>query len=149
MIHMQEISNKGLSKEELDQIAETLNRKYRGYLSDPIHKTRFFSVEAHREPRGVYAKVILQNDNQSFYYPIEIRLADLDHDFSMKDGLIFLFDYVDSYFEEFLKNSDVYLPIEWTEHEYEGIPFQIKGQVYNLYLERMADRLLGEETLNI
>ncbi len=141
---MPDLAIKGLSQDELDHIAETLNRKHRSHLSDPVYKTRFFQVAAQRDSRGVYAKITLQNQDQSFYYPVESRLADIDHDLSAKDAVFFLFDYIDAYWDEYFQNPDVFLPIDWTEYEYDGIPFQLKGQILNLRLERLGDRLIGE-----
>lgn len=135
---------KDFSSQDLALLTETFNKKYRAYLVDSLHKLRFFELVAHREHQGVFVKVVLQNASKAYYYPIEARIADVDHDFSPKEAALFLFDYIDSYFEEYLKNGDVYLPIDWTEFEFDGTPFQLKGQIFNLHLEHLADQILAQ-----
>ena len=135
--------SKELTRQDLAVLTETFNKKYRAYLVHPVHKVRFFELSASRNTDGVFVKVILQNQTKSFYYPIEARIADEDHDFSPQEAALFLFDYIDSYFEEYLQKGDVYVPIDWTEYEWDGTPFQLKGQVFNLHLEHLADQILS------
>jgi hypothetical protein len=54
-----------------------------------------------------------------------------------------LIDYIDSYFEEFFReNGEVLLPIDWAPFDWEGVPIQLKGQIFNLEVEKMADEWL-------
>jgi hypothetical protein len=136
---------KDLTGQDIAVLAETFNKKYRAYLMDPVQKLRFFELSALRNHQGVSVKVILQNPSKTYYYPVEARIADEDHDYSPKEAALFLFDYIDCYFEEYLKKQDVYIPIDWSEFEFDGMPFQLKGQVFNLHLEHLADRILDQQ----
>ncbi len=128
-----------LSAEECDHLASLMERKYGNSLMQ-----RSFSIAVRQDSRGVYATVTLQNQSGSFYYPVEGRVADLDHDMAPRDAVLFLLDYIDAYFDEFFQeNGEVYLPIDWAEYEADGVPLQLKGQILNLEAERLADRLLG------
>ena len=62
------------------------------------------------------------------------------------EAALFLIDYIDTYFEEFLLEEDeeLYLPIDWAKHTYEAVEFEVKGQIKNEKLEDMADDLLRE-----
>lgn len=124
---------------ECTEIATLMGRKYSTFL-----KQRFFEVVTTKDSHGVYAKITLQNQSGSFYYPVEGRMAHLDHDMSARDASLFLFDYIDAYFAEYFReDGDMYLPIDWADYDSEGVPFQLKGQILNLEVERMADELLA------
>ena len=63
-----------------------------------------------------------------------------------KDAVLFLLDYIDCYFEEFFKEDEnVFLPIDWSEYSFDEVPFQLKGQILNLHVEDLADRILSGE----
>lgn len=126
-----------ISAAECTELAKMLDRKYASQLQQ-----RRFEVKATKDGHGVYATVTLRNDSGSFYYPVEARLAHGDHELSTREGVMMLLDYIDSYFDEYLREGDVFLPIDWTAYECEGIPFQLKGQIFNLEVERLADEWL-------
>ncbi len=129
-----------LTKTELDAIAVVMDRKYASQLNH-----RRFEVTANQDAKGVYAKVTLKNKSGSFFYPVEGRIANIDHDMQPKEAAIYALDYIDAYFAEFFREGgEVYLPIDWSEYEYDGIPIQIKGQILNLEVEKMADELLEQ-----
>ncbi len=129
-----------LSKTELDAIAVVMDRKYASQVNH-----RRFEVSANKDATGVYAKVTLRNRSGSFFYPVEGRIANLDHDMAPKEAAIYVLDYIDAYFAEFFREGgEVYLPIDWSEYEYDGVPLQLKGQILNLEVEKMADELLEQ-----
>ena len=128
-------SQQKISTEECDALAETMSRKYASFLNG-----RYFEVSLKHDQTGNFATVLLRNDSGSFYYPVEGRISDYDHDLNRHDATLFLIDYIDSYFEEFFReNGEVYLPIDWAAFEWEGIPIQLRGQILNLEVENMAD----------
>ena len=53
-------------------------------------------------------------------------------------------DYIDLYFEDYLKNDSILLQLDWGDHLFEGETFQLKGQVMNQEIERLADSLLEQ-----
>jgi hypothetical protein len=145
----EQTSEKKLTAEECVALADTMRRKYSSFLKD-----RYFELSVRSDRQGTYATVLLRNERGSFYYPVEGRIADIDHHMSERDAGLFLIDYIDSYFEEFFReNGEVYLPIDWASFDWEGVPLQLKGQILNLEAEQLADRWLesggrGDEQLH-
>jgi hypothetical protein len=129
-----------LTEADCREVQRDLTRKYAGTIKD-----RYFEVVATRDARGAYATVTLRNRSGSFFYPVEGRIAHHDHDLSSRDAGLLLLESIDAYFDEYLRDGDVYLPIDWSEFEVDGVPFQLKGQILNLMVERMADELLARE----
>jgi len=128
-----------LTDGECLQYGKLMEQKYSAVLGQ-----RFLEVTATAESREVQVKVILRNTSCSFYYPVQGRIKILDDGLSQREAALFMLDYIDLYFEEFLNDdAGVYLPIEWADYSCEGVEFQLKGQVLNLELERAADELLA------
>lgn len=122
-------------------LADLLNRKYENYLLGKL-----FAVDSHfvANEQGVYVQVTLANADQSFYYPVEARVNIDAEELGKKDAAFFLVDYIDTYFEEYLmEEEDLFLPIDWSPQEYDAVSFQMRGQIRNLKLEKMADEWLG------
>lgn len=128
-----------LTTDECAALADVMQRKYASLAG-----RRQFLIEAKKETRGVYAKVTLRNESGSFFYPVEGRIADIDHDLTPREACLLVLDYIDAYYAEYLREGgDVYLPIDWAEYEVDGIPLQLKGQILNLEVENMADDWLN------
>lgn len=129
-----------LSAEDCAALAQSMEIKYRMAL-----KGRKFSVSAEIRGRGVFVKVLLSNSDQSFYYPVEARILYEKEEMKAAEAAMFLVDYIDAYFEEFLLEDDeeIYLTIDWSDHQYEAVDFQMRGQIQNLKLEAMADEWLA------
>ncbi len=143
----QQKQNDFISEAECSDISAVMTKKYSAFLGD-----RSFIISAEHlcdNKNGenptleyVYVKVLLKNQSESFYYPVEGRIP-LTENQTKREATLFLFDYIDFYFEEYLMgDSDVYIPIDWTNFECEGFQFQLKGQVLNMELEKKADTLL-------
>ena len=131
-----------VTNEECQELAETMMKKYRIALKD-----RSFSVRASLQGKGVYITVLLANPEQTYFYPVEARMMYAEEELTPREAALFLIDYVDSYFEEYLleEDEDLFLPIDWTDHEYDAFDFQIKGQILNRKLEALADEWLKDE----
>ena len=99
-----------ISQEERTELALMLSRKYGSAL-----KQRYFEVDLKRDGSGVYAKVTLRDRSGSFYYPVEGRMSHDDHSMSSRDAALFLVDYIDAYYEEYLRDGETFLPIDWGE----------------------------------
>ena len=128
-----------LTNEECIELAETMVKKYRIAMKD-----RTFSIRAVVQGKGVYVTVLLANADQSYYYPVESRMMFEAEEMEPREAALFLIDYIDTYFEEYLYEEDeqIYLPIDWTDHEYEATNFQVRGQILNQKLDAMADQWL-------
>lgn len=132
---------KFVSHDECLELANMMNKKYRLALGK-----RVFKVSASHDDSKVLVKVLLNNEDMSFYYPVEARILYRSEEIEAYDAALFLIDYIDTYFEEFLleEEEDLFLTIDWSDHEYEGLAFQVRGQIKNKKLEQMANELLGE-----
>ncbi len=130
-----------VTKDECEELAAAMQSKYAMAIAD-----RRFAIEASQQDRGVYVKILLANQDESFFYPVEARILAEVEELSPRQAALFLIDYIDMYFEEFLMEEDesLYLPIDWSDHEWDAVKFQVRGQILNRKLERMADELLGE-----
>ncbi|MBC7660989.1 MAG: hypothetical protein H7249_14930 [Chitinophagaceae bacterium] len=128
-----------LTNDECVELAETMVKKYRIAMKD-----RTFSIRAIVQGKGVYVTVLLANKDQSYYYPVEARLMFEAEEMEPHEAALFLVDYIDNYFEEYLYEEDeqIYLPIDWADHEYEATNFQIRGQILNQKLDSLADQWL-------
>jgi hypothetical protein len=131
-----------VTNEECQELAEQMMKKYRIAL-----KERAFSVRASLQGRGVHVTVLLANPEQTYYYPVEARMLFAPEEMQPKEAALFLIDYIDNYFEEYLLEEDeeLFLPIDWSDHEYEAVNFQVKGQILNRKLEALADEWLKEK----
>jgi hypothetical protein len=130
-----------VTAEECQVLAEQMNRKYQYALEG-----RSFKIAATTEKDAVFVTVTLANVDESFVYPVDARVHYKSEDLTARRAALFLIDYIDVYFEEFLQeDGELYLPIDWAEHEYDTVKFQIKGQIHNMKLEKWADQLLGEQ----
>lgn len=132
-----------IDQETCDALAAAMQTKYRMALGE-----RRFGIEANIRGRGVFVKVILQNPDRSYYYPVEGRMLFEQEEMKSAEAALFLIDYIDTYFEEYLLEEDeeLFLPIDWADHQYEGVSFQLKGQILNLKLEELADLWLNRPT---
>ena len=130
-----------VTNEDCKELAETMVKKYRIAMKD-----RTFSIRASVQGKGTYVTVLLANADESYYYPVEGRLMHVAEEMEPTEAALFLIDYIDNYFEEYLYEEDeqIYLPIDWTDHEYEATNFQIRGQIVNKKLENMADEWLNK-----
>jgi len=133
-----------LTLEEIQKVEKSLNTKFASWLKD-----RNFQVSATADENSAEVNVTLKNHNESFCYPIESRIMHKEQNVSKKESVMFLVDYIESYFDEYFREEErVYLPIDWMAYDCEGISFQIKGQVLNVCLDNLADRLLAGEVVS-
>ena len=129
-----------LTAAECTQLAEMMDKKYRSHLDG-----RRFSIEATREGETVSVRVLLANEDESFYYPVEGRIMAAAEELTVLAGARFLVDYIDMYFEEFLESGEeTYVRIDWDDQTYDAVNFQLRGQILNRRLEKIADKLLRE-----
>ena len=107
------------------------------------------AVKAEKNDTDVLVQVLLSNEDESFFYPVDARVKFEVEEMSVNEAALFLIDYIDVYFEEFLLEEDeeLYLPIDWKDFEYEAVNFQMKGQIFNKSLENMADELLRQSEI--
>lgn len=132
-----------ISSQECQSLSTAMDRKYSSYLNG-----RWFEVHAEERDGGVYAKVLLRNENDSFHYPVEARMMHREEDLEKHAAALFLIDFIDLYFEEYLTEDDnLFVSIDWNDHEYDTVKFQMRGQVLNLDLEHAGDAILGRREI--
>ena len=130
-------SSTHITPAECADLAKIMTLKYGANLQD-----RIFAIEAILDNAGVTIQVTLASPQGRFHYPVEARMATTSQDLTPREASTLLLDYVDAYFEEYLQ-EEVLLPIEWKEYDYEGRTLEVRGQIFNLELERAADALLA------
>ena len=126
---------------ECADLAQMLETKYGAYLGN-----RTFIITSEMKDGGVFVTVLLKNPDDTFYYPVEARMNHVAQELLAKRAGVFLIDYIDAYFEEYFTEEDenLFLPIDWADMQWDTVDFQIRGQILNLKVERMADALLTE-----
>ncbi|MEI8025742.1 MAG: hypothetical protein WCI18_05260 [Pseudomonadota bacterium] len=135
---MPKMNNEKLMASEIAELTHILDRKHAASLGD-----RFFSIKVDSDESKAFVTVTLRNAGESFYYPVEGRIACKSQELSPKDGAMLLLDFIDVYFEEFFHDrQDTWLPIDWAGFNFEGFEFELKGQVLNKRTEELADLFL-------
>lgn len=130
---------KWLSSEDCALLADGLNKKY-----SPFTGERYFQFQSGGDASVIEVTATLRNQDGSFFYPVETRIDFTDQGVPAEKAKGALVDTIDQYYQEYLLNGgDVYLPIDWADYESEGMRLQMRGQVRNLVLEKMADDLLA------
>ena len=131
--------NEFLTATEITQLSDLMNRKHAAFRDD-----RSFSIKIWEDCGAVYVTVLFTNQNETFYYPVEARIDCQEAEMEKREAALFLIDYADLYFEDFLeKDCDIYLPIEWSGFEYDAVKFQLRGQIRNRAVDKMAEDLLN------
>lgn len=134
-----------LSKEQSKILAGILDRKYGSHLGN-----RYFDVESRNEGAVVLIKVTLRDAKGTFLYPVEARMNTEEQDLSVSEARDLMLDYIDAYFEEFLSSGeDTYLTIDWSDYECDGFDLQMRGQIFNEHLDKLADDLLEGRKLDL
>lgn len=130
-----------ISKDDCHELAAAMNTKYRLARGE-----REFAIKARLDGEVSQVEVCLKHPDKSFVYPVEARVRWENEELTPYESATFLIDYIDNYFEEFLLEEDerLYLPIQWADHDYEAVKFEIRGQILNKKVENMADEFLRE-----
>lgn len=130
--------------QEYKEIMKLLNSKYAHILND-----RFFRVVADYDENVLFLACILENGSRTFHYPVEARISYKDQNMSAEEAISLIIDYVDAYFEEYFQNDEnTYISIDWLTHTFEDVEFDMRGQVKNLYMEELAEKLLSGEKID-
>ena len=129
-----------VTKSELRELSDRMTQKYKVSVGD-----RRFSIEFEEQGTHVSVKTTLSSRDESYVYPVEASLDCAEEEVEPRKGILFLIDYIDCYFEDFLmEDESLYLPIIFKSMSYEGISFKIKGQILNKRAEAWADEILAK-----
>lgn len=127
-----------VNEDEILELSKAMATKYQIYLQG-----RWFDIECAQDQGAIYVTTTLRNKDESFVYPVEARVLAQEEGLKAREAALFLVDYIDAYFEDYLGcGEELYLPIDWQNMNYDAVSFQMRGQILNLKVERMADRLL-------
>lgn len=128
------------SQDDCQTLALAMARKYALYLGE---RTFVVACSFDPETQVVTAETVLKNSQESFYYPVTARIDSAAEELTPPAAALFLVDYIDMYFEEYLTTDEAtYIPIDWHDYSYDAVKFQMKGQILNRHAERLADQLL-------
>lgn len=137
------MERKPISEFEAQRIAQLLMQRHAAHLADD----EWLEVEGYRSKEEVYTCMILRNEDESLFYPVECRM-DLTRNpvagpIAAQDVLL---DFQDQYFEQFFQeNRDLYLTIDWSDLEFAQYTIQAKGQILNKKLDDLTDQFLAGE----
>jgi hypothetical protein len=128
---------------ECDELAKMMHAKYQYYL-----ESREFFIAAKKDKNAIHVTITLQNPDGSYCYPVQARIDAANESLTDRRSALFLIDYIDLYFEEFLTDGgeDLFIPIDWSDYEWDTVNFQLKGQVLNNALETKASKLIDANT---
>lgn len=127
------------SAQEQRSLAQRFNARFHA-----TRGARWFVIDAAQREGDTWVQVLLRNEMNSFYYPVEARIAPCTTR-SPRAQAFFLLAFIDSYWEEFFDGDEnVFIPIDWSPYEFQGEKFYLRGQVLNRRAEAMADALLAE-----
>jgi hypothetical protein len=126
--------HEGFTSKELEELCTVLHYKYSAFLDG-----RRFTLTWDTE-EGWHVVLTLASVDERFVYPVEARMLPKG---SLREGLSFLIDMLDQYYDAYFK-EEAYLPLDWAAYEDEGKEFFMRGQILNLYAERLGDALLGQ-----
>ena len=130
-----------IDQKTISELCKILNIKHAAFLKD-----RLFVISCTKENEMIEVELILKNSDESFYYPVTACLNGEVYKQSDKELALILLDYLDIYFDSFFKEDEnVFVPIDWVEHQFEGVHLRMKGQVLNRYQELKANELLSAE----
>ncbi|MBX9704302.1 MAG: hypothetical protein K2X39_09140, partial [Silvanigrellaceae bacterium] len=121
-------------------IVEIFNKKYNAFLEDE----HFLLESSYLKNKYQIRFTLLKKDN-SIAYPIEcLFIKDDELKMSHFDIGVCLIDYFSIYWSDyFAEERTVYLTIDWSTHNFEGLTFYLRGFIRNLSLESQADSLLN------
>lgn len=140
---MSEQELKDVSQEEATELAKIMDIKYASYLNG-----RFFVITTGASAGFSLATITLRNTDETFFYPVEGRMESKEQNLSHRESCLFLIDYIDTYFEQFLQEGeDTFVPIDWADFHCEGFSFQLKGQIFNKKIDELADLLLEGDSV--
>lgn len=125
--------------EDLFNMRRLLNKKHSAYLENEV-----FDVESGFSKEQIQIRVSLKKQDDSAFYPIEcIFIKEIDDKIKDSEIAMSILDYLDIYWTDyFTEERNVFIPLDWSKHEFEGIVFYIRGFIRNLKLETEADAFL-------
>jgi hypothetical protein len=126
------------------ELAQLLDKKYQVWRGE-----RSFTVTSHREFDAVFVSVLLKNPDETFFYPVEGRIDFAAEEMDVQEAAIFLINFIDLYFAEFFEEDEgLYIPIDWSPYQYEAVDFELKGQIVNMQIEKLAEQWLNSPSVH-
>jgi hypothetical protein len=127
--------------DEIAKITQLLATKHSIYLEDEL-----FELESGYNKEQLQIKVCIKKNDGSVVYPLEIVCSYVDYpNFKLKELSNIIIDYIDLYWSEYLsEDRNLFVPLDWSRYESEGISFYLRGFVRNLALEMQADDFLNK-----
>lgn len=125
---------------ELKKIQETWQRRFQQDIQDEL-----FEISGLFKGSVVVIKLILANADRSFYYEIE-GAFDFANNPKIKraEGKYKVLDLIDQYLIEFFESGrEVNLHLDWKEYLVGDFTLHMKGEIRNLLVEDMANKLLN------
>lgn len=128
------------SFQEISNLCSLMNKKHSIFLDDER-----FEILAGENKSQIQIQINLKKNDGTFEYPIECVFINEKKEENTQKIASLMLDYIDIYWTNyFQEDRDVFIPIDWNPHEYEGIPFHIRGSIRKKDLEIQADQFLAQ-----
>lgn len=126
--------------DELIDIKKLLNKRHSVYLENES-----FEIESGSSHNQVQISVSLKKNDNTACYPIECVFIKETGDVKESEIAMKMIDYLDIYWTNyFSEERNVFIPLDWSKHDFEGIMFYIRGFIRKPQLETYANNLLLE-----
>jgi hypothetical protein len=128
-------------EDELFKVTKLLNKKHMIYLEN-----EHFEIESSFDQNQVQLCISLTKKDMSKSYPIEcVFIKETNQSYQNSSIALTMLDYLDIYWTNyFSEERTVFVPLDWSKHEFEGLNFYIRGFIRNLDLETNANEFLSK-----
>lgn len=128
------------SFQEISNLCSMMNKKHSVFLNEER-----FEILAGENKSQIQIQINLKKNDGTCEYPIECVFINENKEENAQKIASLMLDYIDIYWTNyFQEDRDVFIPIDWNPHEYEGISFHIRGSIRKKDLEIQADQFLAQ-----
>jgi hypothetical protein len=129
------------SKEDEKALAEAFNYRFSKYLKEEL-----FFIESALCQENLQVRVTLKSKENDKSYPVEaVSLLGDDPKKNLTKTSKYTMELVGDYFEEYFSSKrEIFLPLDWSSHDYKGVTILLRGFLRDLKLENLADKFFEE-----
>ncbi len=126
---------------QISDVLELLHERHRLHLRPGDR----FTFEGDMSHGDIVANMTLADPEETEVLTLEARLDLVGNDISNpSDGLSLVMDLLDESFQSFFASGRTWRPsLDWSVYDFGESQVQMRGQVRNVKLDRMADALLA------
>lgn len=136
----EEWKNRFFTPEEIAEMESAFNDRF----CDDLQRDENISFEGSYEDGVCYLTLILKNEEETFYYPVETAISSKENlTLNSEEARLVLLDFIGAYFDDyFASQRETFVPIDWALYQLNQLKLYARGQVLNKKLECMANSIL-------